>query len=490
MAYFLLLKTLSTDCACIGVLRNFQYVNIRSAFIFSDRLVGGTNLKVKLSFSAYLVIGFMLFALFFGAGNLIFPATLGQNAGTNFWPAISGFLITGIGLPFLGILAIGMSGSENLQVLASRVHPIYAVIFTVLLYFTIGPFFAGPRTGAVAYEIGIAPFVRDGADQIGMLVFTFIFFGVTLLFSLYPTKIVDIVGKVLAPAIILLILVLLATVVINPIGSFQEPQGAYVQSAFSQGFLEGYNTMDALSSLVFGIIVINVVKNMGVTSTKGILSTTAKAGFVSIAFLGVIYIGIAYLGAVITEEYGLFETGGPILSHATTHYFGTFGAVLLAVIIILACLTTCIGLITACGGYMHTLVPRVSYKLFAVFFSLLSFIIANFGLENIIRFSIPVLMFLYPLAIVLMILTCISPLIRESRLVYQSTIVITIFISSIDGLKAYCQQVERPYFEWMAPIISFYETYLPFYKGGLGWLVPAILVMIVTSLFSLILRRR
>ncbi len=139
---------------------------------------------------------------------------------------------------------------------------------------------------------------------------------------------------------------------------------------------------------------------------------------------------------------------------------------------------------------MHTLVPRVSYKLFAVFFSLLSFIIANFGLENIIRFSIPVLMFLYPLAIVLMILTCISPLIRESRLVYQSTIVITIFISSIDGLKAYCQQVERPYFEWMAPIISFYETYLPFYKGGLGWLVPAILVMIVTSLFSLILRRR
>ncbi len=134
MAYFLLLKTLSTDCACIGVLRNFQYVNIRSAFIFSDRLVGGTNLKVKLSFSAYLVIGFMLFSIFsnrlyvirsflLGAGNLIFPATLGQNAGTNFWPAISGFLITGIGLPFLGILAIGMSGSENLQVLASRVHP-------------------------------------------------------------------------------------------------------------------------------------------------------------------------------------------------------------------------------------------------------------------------------------------------------------------------------------------------------------------------------
>ena len=119
-------------------------------------------MQKKLSFSSYLVIGVMLFALFFGAGNLIFPAQLGQYAGTNLWPAVIGFLITGVGLPFLGILAMGFSGSRNLQDLASRIHPAYAVIFTALLYLTIGPFFAAPRTGAVAFDIGIAPFISEG----------------------------------------------------------------------------------------------------------------------------------------------------------------------------------------------------------------------------------------------------------------------------------------------------------------------------------------
>src|SRR5699024_9012717 len=155
----------------------------------------------KLNLSARMAIGFMLFALFFGAGNLIFPAQLGQQAGTNIGPAAIGFLITGVGLPLLGILAMGFSGSKNLQELASRVHPAYGLFFTALLYLTIGPFFAAPRTGTVAYEVGIAPFVGQGSDQIGLLIFTIIFFGVTLLFSLYPAKLVDNIGKILAPAL-------------------------------------------------------------------------------------------------------------------------------------------------------------------------------------------------------------------------------------------------------------------------------------------------
>src|SRR6185312_3470407 len=140
-------------------------------------------MKTKLPFSSYFVVGVMLFALFFGAGNLIFPAQLGQNAGTNLWPAVIGFLITGVGLPFLGILAMGFSGSRNLQDLASRIHPVYAVIFTSLLYLTIGPFFAAPRTGAVAFEIGIAPFINEGNTQIPLIIFTLLFFGLTLWLS-------------------------------------------------------------------------------------------------------------------------------------------------------------------------------------------------------------------------------------------------------------------------------------------------------------------
>ena len=218
----------------------------------------------------------MLFALFFGAGNLIFPAQLGQYAGTNLLPAILGFLITGVGLPFLGILAMGVSGSRNLQELASRIHPIYAVIFTSLLYLTIGPFFAAPRTGAVAFDIGIAPFVSEGFTQVALIIFTLLFFGVTLWLSLNPAKIVDRIGKILSPGIIILLLVLLVMVIVQPMGAIGSPQEAYVSGAFMKGFTEGYNTMDALASLVFGIIVINVIRSMGVTNKRSIFSSNCK----------------------------------------------------------------------------------------------------------------------------------------------------------------------------------------------------------------------
>ncbi len=222
-------------------------------------------MKEKLSFSSYTVIGVMLFALFFGAGNLIFPAQLGQNAGTNMWPAIIGFLITGVGLPLLGILAMSISGSNNLQELASRIHPLYATIFTSMLYLTIGPFFAAPRTGTVAYDVGISPFVGESYQQVGLLIFTLLFFAITLWFSLNPAKIVDNVGRILAPGIVILIVVLLAMVVIKPMGVTEPPEEGYRSGAFIQGFLEGYNTMDALASLVFGIIVIKAIRAMGVT---------------------------------------------------------------------------------------------------------------------------------------------------------------------------------------------------------------------------------
>ncbi|MEK3955143.1 branched-chain amino acid transport system II carrier protein [Psychrobacillus sp. FSL K6-1464] len=441
-------------------------------------------MKNKLSFSNHLVIGVMLFALFFGAGNLIFPASLGQNAGTQVWIAITGFLLTGIGLPFLGTLAMGFSGSKNLQELSSRVHPVFAVIFTSILYLTIGPFFALPRTGAVSFEIGILPFMSQDNAQIGLLIFTILFFGLTLLLSLNPTKIVDNVGKYLSPGIIIGLFFLLIFVIIKPMGSFEAPQGNYVSNAFMTGFTEGYNTMDALASLVFGIIVIQAIRSMGVTSTKGILVATAKSGGIAILFLGLIYAGIAYLGATSVNEYGLFANGGPVLSAASEHYFGSFGAILLSVIIFLACLTTSIGLTTACGEYFHTLMPKISYKAFVIFFSIFTCIIANFGLSNIITYSIPVLMLLYPLAIVLIFLTFLSPLFNHARIVYVSVMFVTFLISIVDGFKALCGSLDIEYYGWLQPIVDFYENVLPFYSVGLGWLIPFVIVTLVTGIIA------
>lgn len=445
----------------------------------------------KLSFSSFLLIGIMLFALFFGAGNLIFPAQLGQYAGTNLWPAVIGFLITGVGLPFLGILAMGFSGSRNLQDLASRVHPAYAILFTSLLYLTIGPFFAAPRTGAVAFDIGIGPFVPEGSKGIALFIFTLIFFGVTLWLSLNPAKIVDRIGKIMSPAIIVLLLILLVMAFINPIGTFQAPVDTYSTGAFMKGFTEGYNTMDALASLVFGIIVINAIRSLGVTDKRQILSATAKTGIIAAGFLGLLYVGIAYLGATTTEKFGLFDTGGPVLSGAASHYFGTFGSLMLAVIIILACLTTSIGLMTACGEYFNTIIPKISYKTFVSIFTTFCFIVANFGLSNIITYSVPVLMFLYPLAVVLMLLTFTSPLFGHSRLVYISATVVTLLISTIDGVKTLygtLEYSEDQWPNWLSSIVSFYSDVLPFYSEGLGWLLPVVVVMIITGIISKLMK--
>ncbi|GGC77557.1 branched-chain amino acid transport system carrier protein [Thalassobacillus devorans] len=441
-------------------------------------------MKGKLSFSAYASIGVMLFALFFGAGNLIFPAQLGQNAGTNLWPSVIGFLITGVGLPLLGIIAMSFSGSRNLQELSSRVHPVYAVFFTSLLYLTIGPFFASPRTGTVAYDVGISPYINESSQQMGLFIFTLLFFAIVLLFSLKPAKLVDNVGKFLAPGLVVLLAILLIAVITNPMGAMEAPQEAYTNGAFITGFLEGYNTMDALASLVFGIIVINAIRSMGVTSNTDILKATVKAGSIAILLLGAIYVGIAYLGATSTQAYGIFETGGPILSNGASHYFGTFGSVLLAIAITLACLTTAIGLTVANAEYFHTLFPKVSYKTLVVFFATITFVIANFGLANIITYSIPVLMFLYPLAIVLILLTFLSPLFNHATIVYSSTIAVTFLISIFDGLKSLCESLGIDYFSWMQPIVGLYEQTLPLYDQGLGWLLPAIVVIALTGVIS------
>lgn len=441
-------------------------------------------MDTNLNFKSYLIIGMMLFALFFGAGNLIFPAQLGQYAGTEVGIAIIGFLITGVGLPLLGILALGFSKSNDLRELSSRVHPIYGLIFTSLLYLTIGPFFALPRTGAVAYEIGIAPFTGGSSEPVTLLIFSIIFFAIALALSLNPLEIVNKIGKFLSPAILITLAVLLVTAAVMPMGAMGTPQGNYVGSPFLTGFLEGYNTMDALASLVFGIIVIAAVRKLGVNSAKGVLSATLKSGIIAALLLGIVYTGIAYLGATSTGTLGLLDTGGPVLSGASSHYFGTFGMLLLAVIITLACLTTAVGLIVANAGFFNKLAPMINYKIFVVIFSVFSLIVTNAGLANIIAFSIPVLMFLYPLAIVLIMLAFLSPLFNHRQFVYAAAIIVTFFIAIIDGMKTLTASLDIQNPGWLQSIINFYDSILPLYTEGLGWLIPAILTILIAGIIA------
>ncbi|UOQ84813.1 branched-chain amino acid transport system II carrier protein [Gracilibacillus salinarum] len=413
-----------------------------------------------------ITVGFMLFALFFGAGNLIFPAQIGQAAGDHLFTANLGFIITGVGLPVLGVLALAISGKNDLQTLASQVHPLYGIIFTVALYLTIGPLFALPRTNTVAYEIGVSPFFANQSNDIVLLIFTVVFFGLSLFLALQSSKIVDIIGKVLTPLLLIVIALLIIAAFINPIGGIQEPTEAYTVNSFFKGFQEGYLTMDMLAAFVFGIIIINAVKDLGYHSKKQMMMSTMKAALIAAVLLAIVYSSLAYVGAISVNEIGYVDNGGTILAASSEFYFGSFGKIILGFIVIGACLTTSIGLITSCASYFHKIIPKLSYKLWAVIFTVVSAVISNFGLTTIIEFSVPVLSMLYPLAMCLLVLTLLHPLYKGRKEVYQISILFTFVIALVDGLKAAGIHIES--------VDKLFTSVLPLYTVGLGWIIPAI----------------
>lgn len=441
----------------------------------------------RLSLSSYIFIGSMLFGLFFGAGNLIFPVHMGQEAGTNILPATLGFLVTGIGLPFLGVVAIGVSKSDGLFDLASRVHPIYGIFMTVALYMTIGPFFALPRTGTVSYEIGIAPYLPSQYQTLGLLLFTVIFFAIALAFSMKPTKILTWVGKILNPLFLVFLAILIVTAFLKPMGVISEAavHGNYVTEPFITGFTQGYNTMDALASLAFGIIVVQTIKGLGVRNPSNIAIDTIKSGIVSVILMAVIYGSLAYIGATSVGQFEVSENGGIALAQIAQHYFGSFGSVLLAIIVTVACLKTAIGLITACSETFCEMFPNsFSYRTYVILFTLLACGIANVGLTKIISLSIPVLMFLYPLAITLIFLALLSPLFKNRQVVYVTTTIFTIFVSIADGLNALPAGIKS--ISFIDNILAFYSRYLPLFDIGMGWVFPAILGLIIGWIISLV----
>jgi LIVCS family branched-chain amino acid:cation transporter len=429
--------------------------------------------KPHYSYKDTVAIGFMLFALFFGAGNLIFPPALGQAAGTHFWPAIIGFLLTGVGLPLLGVLAIGLSGHDNLQSMANKINPTFSLVFTVILYLSIGPFFAIPRTGTVSYEIAVAPFLPEmsGGFNLGLLIYSIIFFVIVGWLSLNPSKIVDRIGKLMTPLLLISLLILLIATLINPLDKPMKPIGNYFDNAFFKGFQEGYLTMDTLASLVFGIIVINAIKYKGVTNKKKIAKTTIKASLISASCLGAIYLGLAYLGTTTNYAAGEANNGPAILTFAAHSHFAILGNVILGFAILFACLTTAIGLISSCASYFSNMFPRYSYKTLAIVFTVFSAAIANIGLNQLITISIPVLTTVYPLAIVLIFLTFAEPLFKGHVEVYRWSLLLTGLVSIVDGIKTAGVPAQGLY--------EFFGQYLPFFNAGIGWLVPALIGAVI-----------
>lgn len=436
-------------------------------------------MEKKLSSKDYLYLGSMLFGLFFGAGNLIFPVHMGQEAGANVWPAIIGFLITGIGLPFLGIIAIGISGENGLFDLASRVHKGYGYFFTVALYLVIGPFFAMPRLAATSFEIGLTPFVAESQKTLFLAIFSILFFALSWWFSRNPSKLLDYVGKFLNPLFLALLAILIVMSFVKPIANIHDITvlGKYRDHAFFTGFQNGYNTLDVLASLAFGIIVVNTLKNKGVTKKSTITADTFKSGAVSVLLMGIIYSFLSLMGTMSMGKFDLSENGGIALTQIAHYYLGTGGSIILALIVVVACLKTTIGLTTAFSETFAELFPGLSYSTLIAGVSIIPCIIANVGLTSIISYSTPVLMFLYPLAIILVLLGVSGPLFKNNPIVYQTVTIFTIIPALIDGLQSSPAWIQNA--NITQKIIEFAKNTLPFFGIGMGWIVPAVFGLIL-----------
>ena len=437
----------------------------------------------KLTMRQKILVAGTLFGMFFGAGNLIFPVHLGQLAGRNVIPAIIGFIVTAVGIPIFGVAAIGITHSDGLQTLSSKVGKGYGIFFTCLLYLTIGPLFAIPRCATVSFTTGVAPMLLDPAKEwLALLIFSAIFFAFVLFFSLRPGKITVWIGKIINPIFLLFLAVLVIAALTNPGASIAavEPVEAYATgtSSFFSSFIEGYGTMDAIAGLAFGIVVVDVIRRMGVDNDDAVAVDVLGSGALTGILMAVIYIVTILMG---TQSRGLFEisdNGGIALTQIAGHYFGGVGQIILAVTITFACLKTSIGLVTSCSEtFVKMTHGKISYPVWAIIFTVFSFAVSNVGLSTIIEYSIPMLMLIYPPAIALIVLAFVGRFFDHDRKVYVAVMIGTWAAAILDGLKTLPSAIQENLH--LDALVNFAADHLPLFNQNLFWLIPACIGFVI-----------
>ena len=431
----------------------------------------------KLTLRQKILVAGTLFGMFFGAGNLIFPVHLGQMAGQNALPAIIGFIITAVGIPILGVAAIGVTHSDGLQTLSGKVGKGYGIFFTCLLYLTIGPLFAIPRCATVSFTTGITPLLgADSPERLYLLLFSAVFFAFVLFFSLRPGKITVWIGKIINPLFLFFFAVLMLAALLAPGAAVSavEPVEAYRSDAFFPALIEGYGTMDAIAGLAFGIVVIDVIRRMGVDNDDAIAEDVLSSGLLTGALMALIYVVSIVGGAQARGLFELSENGGIALTQIAGHYLGGVGLFILAFTITFACLKTSIGLVTACAETFSKMTNgKISYRSWAILFTVFSFAVSNIGLSAIIEYSIPMLMLIYPPAIALILLAFLGKFFAHDRTVYITTMTGTWAAAIFDCMKTLPAPVQTA-LHLDAPI-AFAAAHLPLFDKNLVWLLPAVI---------------
>ncbi|MDO5626788.1 MAG: branched-chain amino acid transport system II carrier protein [Mobilicoccus sp.] len=419
---------------------------------------------------AVLATAMMLFAMFFGAGNLIFPPMLGAQAGEAFTPAIVGFLLGGVLLPVLTITAVVISGSD-VRDLARRGGRVFAVAFPVVVYLSIGAFYGLPRTGAVSFSTAVSP-VTGWTGTTASVLFNLVFFAVALVLAFNPGRLIDSLGKILTPALLLLLVVLVALSVATLGGRPGSATPEYAANPVGSGLLEGYMTMDSVAALAFGIVVISSLKSAGITERGQVVRGTIAAGFIAGGLLAAIYVGLGLIGQFIPGG-PAYTDGARLLSDAAGMTMGSTGRLVFGAIVLLACLTTAVGLLAASAEFFHRLVPALSYRVWLGVFAVVAFAIASVGLETMLALAAPVIGFIYPVAITVVFVTLATPLLRPlvdvrwGFLVAGWTATVWSLLVLLGSLGIATQLMER------------LTTWTPWQAANLGWVLPTLIAFAV-----------
>ena len=434
----------------------------------------------QLTFKQRILAAATLFGMFFGPASLIFPVHLGQLAGSNVILAAIGFIITAVGIPILGVAAIAITHSNGMQALANQIGKGYGYFFTCLLYLAIGPFFAIPRCATISFTTGIVPMLGGNRETQALLIFSAILYAIVLFCSLHPSGIKVWIGKVITPLFLLFFAILVITALLKPSTSISSvaPADAYKTGALFLGFVEGYNTMDGIAGLAFGIVVIDLFRGMGIRKDTAITKAVLYSGSLAGALMALLYVLTIIMG---TQSRGLFElsdNGSIALAQIAGHYLGKFGSVVLALTITFACLKTSIGLVTSCAEAFRRMFPNgPSYKVWAVIFTAISFIITNFGLSSVLAYSLPALMFLYPLTITLILLALFGKFFDHDKAVYISVTAFTCTASLIDLLKTLPAALQDALH--LDGILALAPKIFPLFSLNLGWILPAVIGFVI-----------
>lgn len=427
----------------------------------------------KLTRSQFLQLSIMLFGLFFGAGNLIFPPLLGNKAGSATFISLIAFCVTAVLFPVLGAIVVGKT--NGLANLAKRVGPMFSVVFTTAIYLSIGPGLGIPRAGSVPFEMAIAPYVPETLNlNIVRFVYTLVFFTIALLICLKPNKLVERVGKFLTPTLLLMILFMFVRIVMMD-KNIAAPSGDYLKAPVTKGFLAGYETMDAVAALNFGFVIAQAIKRFGIEDENEVTRYEIKAGFLAGSVLFIVYAMLASIGMIGSQKFAGAENGAQVLSGSIKLVLGDFGLVLLAFIFTLACLTTCVGLITSGGEYFEKLFNnKLSYRAWVYIWTLFSFVMANFGLNKLLAFSVPLLQIIYPVALVLIVMGISHKYLNYSKVSYVSSAVVAVGLPLVEVLD----KTFKINFGFITNLVKS----LALYEEGLAWLLPTIFVLVLTSL--------